>query len=121
MFLKTSYWLHEHRFDFNKAGYCVTIVVIVFTLIFTSNFEVVRKPSCFLISRICLSANKHAFRIKKGHFVCDCFCAIFNGAPKYHSAVWATLSVYFLLLDYLILYKNPSVPDLYSITGTLSI
>ena len=30
-------------------------------------------------------------------------------------------SIYFLLLDYLILYKNPSVPDLYAITGTLSI
>ena len=29
--------------------------------------------------------------------------------------------MYFLLLDYLVLYKNPSVPDLYSITGTLSI
>ena len=32
-----------------------------------------------------------------------------------------TIRIYFLLLDYLIVYKNPSVPDLYSITGTLTI
>ena len=29
--------------------------------------------------------------------------------------------MYLLLLDYLILYKNPSVPDLYSIIGIISI
>ena len=40
---------------------------------------------------------------------------------EYHYAVWATLRIYFLLLDYLKVYKNPSVPDLYSITGTLAI
>ena len=46
---------------------------------------------------------------------------IITRAEKYQNAVWTTLSIYFLLLDYLIPYKNPSVLDLFSITtGTLS-